>query len=71
MNLLHFMGNTYKFVLPKVVFTVISAVITSYGFARFRFVGKNLLFVLLLSTLFLPQVVLNVPQYILFNEVGC
>ena len=70
MNLLHFMGNTYKFVLPKVVFTVISAVITSYGFARFRFVGKNLLFVLLLSTLFLPQVVLNVPQYILFNEVG-
>ena len=56
MNLLHFMGNTYKFVLPKVVFTVISAVITSYGFARFRFVGKNLLFVLLLSTLFLPQV---------------
>ena len=32
--------------------------------------GKNLLFVLLLSTLFLPQVVLNVPQYILFNEVG-
>lgn len=31
MNLLHFMGNTYKFVLPKVVFTVISAVITSYA----------------------------------------
>ena len=38
--------------------------------ARFRVVGKNLLFMLLLSTLFLPQVVLNVPQYILFNEVG-
>ena len=70
MNLLHFMGNTYKFVLPKVVFTVVSAVITSYGFARFQFIGKKLLFVLLLSTLFLPQVVLNVPQYILFNEVG-
>lgn len=54
MNLLHFVGNTYKFVLPKVVFTAISAVITSYGFTRFRFMGKNLLFVLLLSTLFLP-----------------
>ncbi len=70
MNLLHFMGNTYKFVIPKVVITVVSAVVTSYGFARFQFVGKKLLFALLLSTLFLPQVVLNVPQYILFNEVG-
>lgn len=70
MNLLHFMGNTYKFVIPKVILTVISATITAYGFARFRFVGKKLLFAVLLSTLFLPQVVLNVPQYILFNEIG-
>ena len=27
-------------------------------------------FVILLSTLFLPQVVLNVPQYVLFNQLG-
>ena len=70
MNLLHFMGNTYKFVIPKVIVTVISATITAYGFARFRFIGKKFLFAVLLSTLFLPQVVLNVPQYILFNEIG-
>ena len=29
MNLLHFMGNTYKFVIPKVIVTVISATITA------------------------------------------
>ncbi len=40
-----------------------------HGFARFSLWAKNLLFMLLFSTLFLPQVVLNVPQYILFNEV--
>ncbi len=70
MTLLHFMGNTYKFVIPKVIVTVISATVTAYGFARFQFVGKKIFFAVLLSTLFLPQVVLNAPQYILFNEIG-
>lgn len=70
MTLLHFMLNTYKFVLPKVIFTVVSATLTAYGFARFQFVGKKFSFAVLLSTLFLPQVVLNVPQYILFDQLG-
>lgn len=64
------MINTYKIVIPKVVFTVISATITAYGFARFEFVGKKLLFAVLMSTLFLPQVVLNVPQFIMYNQFG-
>ncbi len=64
------MVNTYKYVIPKVVFTIISATVTAYGFGRFRFRGRNLLFAILMSTLFLPQVVLNVPQYILFNKFG-
>ncbi|MFA9376927.1 MAG: carbohydrate ABC transporter permease [Lachnotalea sp.] len=64
------MFNTYSYVIPKVLFTVFSATITAYGFARFKFKGRDLLFAVLMSTLFLPQVVLNVPQYILFNKVG-
>lgn len=70
MTLLHFMANTYKIVLPKVIVTLVSATITAYGFARFDFFGKKFSFAVLMSTLFLPQVVLNVPQYILFNELG-
>lgn len=64
------MFNTYSYVLPKVVFTVISATITAFGFARFKFIGKNILFAVLMSTLFIPQVVLNIPQFILFNKLG-
>jgi oligogalacturonide transport system permease protein len=64
------MLNTYRYVLPKVVFTVISATLTAYGFGRFRFKGRGVMFGLMLSMLFLPQVVLNVPQYIMFNEFG-
>lgn len=69
-NLWKAMINTYKYVIPKVLFTVISATITAYGFGRFKFKGKNFLFAVLMSTLFLPQVVLNVPQYKLFNQLG-
>ena len=64
------MLNTYKIVVPKVLFTVVSATITAYGFGRFEFKGKGILFSLMISTLFLPQVVLNAPQYIMFNKWG-
>ena len=62
--------NTYSFVIPKVVFTVISSVIAAYGFSRFKFKGRDLLFSIMISTLFLPQVVLNVPQYLMYNKFG-
>ena len=62
--------NPFTIVIPKVIFTVISATITAYGFGRFNFVGKKLLYPIMISTLFLPQVVLNVPQYILYNRLG-
>lgn len=69
-NLFKAMLNTYSYVIPKVIFTVISCTITAYGFGRFNFVGKNVLFALLMSTLFLPNVVMNVPQFIMFNNFG-
>ena len=62
--------NTYSFVIPKVIFTVISSVIAAYGFSRFKFKGRDMLFGIMISTLFLPQVVLNVPQYLLYNKFG-
>lgn len=70
MPIWHFLANTYKIVIPKVVVTVLSATIAAYAFARFEFPGKKLAFALMLSTLFLPQVVLNAPQYILFDQLG-
>ena len=52
----------------KVVFTVISSVIAAYGFSRFKFKGRDFLFGVMIMTLFLPQVVLNVPQYMMYNK---
>lgn len=69
-NIWKSMLNTYSYVIPKVIFTLISATLTAYGFGRFQFKGKSFLFAVLMSTLFLPQVVLNVPQFVLFTKLN-
>ena len=42
----------------------------AYGFARFDFPGKKILFALLIGTLLLPNVVTRIPQYLLFRDIG-
>ncbi|MBR1560944.1 MAG: carbohydrate ABC transporter permease [Clostridia bacterium] len=69
-NIWSAMLNTYKYVIPRVIFTVVSSTITAYGFGRFKFRGRNFLFAVLMSTLFLPQVVLNIPQYLMYSKFG-
>ncbi len=66
----HYMLNTYLFVIPKVLGTILSATLTAYAFTRFKFVGKNLWYGLMMATLFLPQVVMNIPQFLLFTKMG-
>lgn len=65
----HYMLNTYKYVLPKVIGTMLSALVTAYAFTRFEFKGRKLFYALMLATLFLPQVVLNIPQFLLFTKM--
>lgn len=66
----HYMLNTYKFVLPKVLGTVLSSLVTAYAFTRFEFAGRKFWYALMMATLFLPQVVMNVPQFLLFTKLG-
>lgn len=65
-----FFWNTFLIIAPKVVFTVISCAMVAYGFARFHFPGKKILFASLIATLLLPNVVTRIPQYLLFSEMG-
>ncbi len=47
-----------------------SSAVVGYGFARLRFPGRNVLFLLLLSTLMIPYQVTLVPRFILFTKLG-
>lgn len=65
-----FFLNTIKLVIPTVIFTVLSSAVVAYGFARFRFPFKKILFALMISTLMLPNAVVIIPKYMLFKNLG-
>lgn len=65
-----FYMNTFKLVIPTVLFTTFSTGIVAYGFARFKFPFKKVLFILMISTLMLPDAVIMIPRYVAFNNFG-
>lgn len=64
------MVNTIILVIPVVLFTVTSCTLVAYGFSRFRFPMKKALFMLMISTMMLPNTVIIIPRYIIFRELG-
>ena len=66
----NFFVNSFLLVVPTTIFTVISSACVAYGFARFEFIGKKMLFLLLLSTLMLPNSILIIPRYTIFRELN-
>ncbi|AJQ93206.1 carbohydrate ABC transporter permease [Gynuella sunshinyii] len=65
-----FFLNTFMYVIPKVILTVISSTIVAFGFARFDIPFKKFWFTMLIATILLPQSVLLIPQYLMFREMG-
>jgi len=62
--------NTAALAFLGTLGTLLSCVIVAYGFSRFRFPGRDLLFLLLLSTIFLPAAVTLIPTYTIFVNLG-
>ncbi|MDQ2996110.1 MAG: carbohydrate ABC transporter permease [Chloroflexota bacterium] len=52
-----------------IVGTLLSSSLAAYGFARLRMPGRDAIFLLLLSTLMLPGIVLVIPQFVLFQRL--
>jgi len=48
---------------------IITAFLVGYGFARFRFPGRNAIFALCLSTMILPPHVTIIPLFVLFRNL--
>ena len=49
---------------------VLSGIVVAYGFSRFRFPGRNGLFLLMLATIILPFQVTLIPQYAIYLQLG-
>ena len=62
--------NTIAIAVIGTIGTVLSCVLVAYGFARFKFPGRNLLFTMLIATIFLPAAVTLIPTYAVFSKIG-
>jgi len=59
--------NTLLIVLGSTLLQVISCAMVGYGFARFSFQAKGILFLLVIFTIILPPQILSNPLYVLFK----
>jgi ABC-type glycerol-3-phosphate transport system permease component len=65
-----FVLNSLVFSIATVVSVVASSALVGYGFARFRFPGRDALFLVVLSMLMLPAQVTVIPRFLLFKALG-
>src|SRR5262249_28436137 len=62
--------NTFIIAIISTIGTLISSILVAYGFARFPIPGKNILFIILISTIVLPAQATIIPLFILFTKIG-
>ena len=62
--------NTIAIAVIGTIGTLLSCTLVAYGFARFKFPGRGLLFTLLIATIFLPGAVTIIPTYTIFVKLG-
>jgi len=64
------LGNTLFITALAMVAELVAVSLVAYGFARFRFPGRDTLFVVLLATMMLPGIITLIPTFIIWRELG-
>ena len=62
--------NTLFIAISVVIGTLLSASIVAYGFSRVQWPGRDVVFVLVLATMMLPDQALVLPRFIMFRHMG-
>jgi len=62
-----FLLNSLTVTVLTTIGQVFSCSLVAYGFARYHFKGKNVLFTILLATMMIPWEVTMIPQYMQFK----
>jgi multiple sugar transport system permease protein len=62
--------NSFAIAGLSTVLAVASAICVAYGFSRFRFPGRDGLFIVMIATIILPFQVTLIPTYVVFLQLG-
>jgi multiple sugar transport system permease protein len=63
-------GNSLFITVLAMFGEIFSASLVAYGFSRFRWRGRDLLFGLMLATIMIPGIVTRVPGFLIWRELG-
>ena len=69
-NLFDKLVNSTIVALSTVLITIPLATLAAYSFSRFRMKAEKVMFVTILATQFVPAVVIVLPFFILFSDIG-
>lgn len=62
--------NTFIIATVVTIFKLVTSFLAAYAFVYFDFKGKNLVYFLLISTIFIPFTVTMIPNYLIVSEIG-
>jgi ABC-type glycerol-3-phosphate transport system permease component len=65
-----FIWNTVRVVTVAVIGTILSSAMVAYSFSRLKWPGRDLFFAMLLATMMLPEVIMLIPRFIIFRNLG-
>ncbi|PSR21113.1 MAG: sugar ABC transporter permease [Sulfobacillus acidophilus] len=65
-----FFVNTFVVAIASTIGQIITSVLAGYAFARMRFRGKQVLFLLTLATLMIPFQVILIPTFLIIKHLG-
>lgn len=65
-----FYFNTFVMVFGCVLGSLVSSTLVGFGFARMKFRLNKFLFSVLFSTIMLPGIIVMIPMYIIFSNIG-
>ena len=66
----HFFVNSLLYSLATVAGNLLFCSLAAYAFARIRFFGRDVLFVVLLATLMVPFQVILIPTFLIVKQIG-
>ena len=55
--------NSFTYSIPTLVLTLVISGLAGYAFARYRFPGRNLLFIAILALIMIPGILLVIPMF--------
>ena len=69
-NFPRLLWNTTLYAIVSNIGVLLSCTLVAYGFSRFDYPGRDFLFIVLISTIFLPFSVTIIPTYTFFAQIG-